>query len=72
MLLPMALFHSLLFMVVLGLHCYACAFSRRSERGQGLLITVASLAVEYRLYAHRLQMLQHIGFRSCGIQAELL
>ena len=65
-------------MAVLGLHCCAQVFSSCSERGllfidmQGLLITVASLAAEHRLYARRLQMLQHTDFRSCGIQAELL
>ena len=65
-------------MAVLGLHCCARAFFSCSEwvllftEVQGLLIAVASLAEEHRLHACRLQMLQHIGFRSGGIQAELL
>ena len=32
----------------------------------GLLIAVASLVVEHRLQAHKLQQLWHAGFSSCG------
>ena len=45
----------------LGLRCYALAFSSCSEQGllfvvvHGLLIAVASLVVEHRLYARGLQ-----------------
>ena len=53
-----------LFLVVLGLHCCAWAFSSCGERGpvfvaiHGLLIAMASLVVEHRLSAHGLQYLQ--------------
>ena len=45
----------LLFLAVLGLHCFAWAFSSYGEQGllfvavQGLLIAVASLVAEHRL-----------------------
>ena len=50
-----------LFLAMLGLHCCACSFSSRGERGMffiavcGLLIAVASLVVEHGLWARRLQ-----------------
>ena len=50
-----------LFLAVLGLCCCARAFSSCSERGllftavSGLLIVLASLAVEHGLWAHGLQ-----------------
>ena len=49
-----------LFLTALGLHCCTWAFSSCSERGlpflvvRGLLIEVASLVSELRLYAHGL------------------
>ena len=54
-------------MAALGLRCCAWAFSSCSERGllfvavRGLLIAVASLVVEHRLYAHGLQQLWNAG-----------
>ena len=48
-------FNFFLFLVVLGLHCCAWAFSSCGERGllfivvRGLLIAVASLVAEHRL-----------------------
>ena len=53
-----------LFLAVLGLRCCTRAFSSCGERGllflaaRGLLIAVASLVVEHRLYAR--------GLSSCG------
>ena len=50
-----------LFLAALGLHCCAQAFSSCGEWGllflavRGLLITVASLVVEHRLWERRLQ-----------------
>ena len=54
------LFIYLLFLAALGLRCCARAFSSCGERGllfivvRGLLIVVASLVVEHRLYTRRL------------------
>ena len=82
-----------LFLAVLGLRCFTWAFSNCGERGLlflavcGLLIAVASLVEEHRLYVHRLQQLWlessraqaqqlwHTGLvapRSCGTRAQLL
>ena len=61
------LFIYYLFLAALGLCCCARAFSSCGEWGllfvavSGLLIAVASLAVEYGLQARGLQQLQHIG-----------
>ena len=50
-----------LLLVALGLRCCAQAFSSCGKQGlpfvaaRGLLIVVASLVVEHRLWAHRLQ-----------------
>ena len=52
---------------MLGLSCYAWAFSSCGERGllfvavRGLLIVVASHLVKHRPQAHGLQQLQHAG-----------
>ena len=57
-------------------HCCVLAFSSCSERGllfvavRGLFIAVASLVVEHRLQAHKLQQLWHTGFSSCGSRAQ--
>ena len=56
-----------LFLATLGLCCCAWAFSSCGEQGlffiavRGLLIAVASLAVEHGLQAHGLRQLQHLG-----------
>ena len=57
-----------LYLSALGLRCFLQAFSRYSEPGQlfivvvhGLLIVVASLIAEYRLWVLRLQYLQYLG-----------
>ena len=56
-----------LFLAVLGLRCCARAFSSCGEQGllfvavSGLLTAVASLVVEHRLKAHRIQQFQHAG-----------
>ena len=50
-----------LFLSALGLRCCVQAFSSCGKQGllfvtmRGLLIAVASVVVEHRLYAHRLQ-----------------
>ena len=50
-----------LFLAALGLHCFTLTLSSCGERGllliavHGLLIEVASLVVEHRLQARRLQ-----------------
>ena len=57
----------ILFLAALGLRCCTWAFSSCGEQGLlfivvcGLLIAVASLAVEHRLQARRLQQLWHVG-----------
>ena len=82
-----------LFIYLLAVLCLLCctrAFSSCGKQGlffvamQGLLITMASLVVEHRLQARRLQQLWHAGFSShgsralecrlssCGTQAQLL
>ena len=66
-----------LFLTTLGLHCCAQAFSSCNERGLlfvavcGLLIAVASLAVEHGLQACGLQQLWHVGsvVVACGLQS---
>ena len=62
-----------LFLAMLGLYCFAWAFSSCCERGllfiavHGLLIEVGSLVAEYRLRTLWLQKLQHMGFNSHGL-----
>ena len=68
---------------MLFLHCFAGSFSSCSKLGLlftvvlGLLIVVAFLAAEHRLWVCRLQDLWHpiprvCGLSSCGTQAESL
>ena len=61
-----------LFLAALGLRCCVQAFSSCDELGllfvavRGLLTAVASPVAEHGLLAHRLQLLWHPGFSSCG------
>ena len=69
----MALFHSFFLYGCAGSSLLCTGFLQLQWVGATLHWSArASLAAEHRLHACRLQMLQHIGFRSCGIQAELL
>ena len=65
-----------LFQAVLGLHCFAQAFSSYTEQGLlsdavlGLLIVVASLVAQRGLYVHSVGS-TCTAFSSCGAQAYL-
>ena len=67
-----AVLHFSFFLAVLGLCCCAWAFSSCSELEalfiamHGLLPAAASLAVEHRLQAHKLQQLPEHGLSSCA------
>ena len=50
-----------LFLAALGLRCCEQAFSGCSSAAHGLLIAVASPALEHRLWVHQLRWLQGMG-----------
>ena len=67
-----------LFLALLGLHCFAWAFSSCGEPGLffvvvcGLLIVVASLVLEHRLQGEQASAVVAHSLGSCGTRAQLL